>query len=48
MTDAELLAIIAQAEREGWRSLDLSGNDLDELPPDIGRSQSLEKLTLGK
>jgi internalin A len=48
MTDAELLAIIAQAEREGWRSLDLSGNDLEGLPSEIGRLQSLEKLVLGK
>ena len=48
MTDAELLAIIAQAEREGWTELDLSGNDLEKLPSDIGRLQSLEKLILGK
>jgi internalin A len=48
MTDAELLAIIAQAEREGWIELDLSGNDLEELPSEIGRLQSLEKLIIGK
>ena len=48
MTDAELRAIIAQAEREGWTELDLSGNDLETLPPEIGRLQSLEKLILGK
>ncbi|PZO43272.1 MAG: GTPase [Pseudanabaena frigida] len=48
MTDAELLAIIAQAEREGWTELDLSGNDLEGLPSEIGRLQSLEKLILGK
>jgi internalin A len=48
MTDAELLAIIAQAEREGWTELDLSGNDLEGLPREIGRLQSLEKLILGK
>jgi Leucine-rich repeat (LRR) protein len=48
MNDAELLAIIAQAEREGWTELDLSGNDLEGLPSEIGRSQSLEKLILGK
>ncbi|MBD2189681.1 leucine-rich repeat domain-containing protein [Pseudanabaena mucicola] len=48
MTDAELLAIIAQAEREGWTELDLSGNDLEELSSEIGRLQSLERLILGK
>ncbi|MCA6519320.1 MAG: leucine-rich repeat domain-containing protein, partial [Pseudanabaena sp. M110S1SP2A07QC] len=48
MKDAELLAIIAQAEREGWTKLDLSGNDLEGLPSEIGRLQSLEKLILGK
>ncbi len=48
MTDVKLLAIIAQGEREGWTELDLSGNDLEELPSEIGRSQSMEKLILGK
>ena len=48
MNDAELLAIIAQAEREGWTELDLSGNNLESLPSEIGRLQSLEKLILGK
>ncbi len=48
MTEAELLAIIEQAEREGWTELDLSGNDLERLPIAIGRLQSLEKLILGK
>ncbi len=48
MTDAELLAIIAQAEREGWTELDLSENDLEGLPIKIGRLQSLERLILGK
>ncbi|NUN66086.1 DUF4926 domain-containing protein [Pseudanabaena biceps] len=48
MNDAELLAIIAQAEREGWTELDLSGNDLEGLPSEIGRLQSLERLILGK
>ena len=48
MNDAELLAIIAQAEREGWTELDLSGNALEGLPSEIGRLQNLEKLILGK
>ncbi len=42
------MAIIAQAEREGWTELDLSGNDLEGLPSEIARLQSLEKLILGK
>jgi hypothetical protein len=37
MTDAELLAIIAQAEREIWTELDLSAKDLEGLPSEIGR-----------
>ena len=48
MTDTELLAIITQAEREGWTEIDLSGNDLEGLPSEIGQLQSLEKLILGK
>jgi Leucine-rich repeat (LRR) protein len=48
MNDVELLAIIAQAERDRRTELDLTGNDLETLPPEIGRSQSLEKLILGK
>ena len=48
MNDAELLAIIAQAEREGWTELDLSGNDLEGLPSAIGRLQSLGRLILGR
>ena len=48
MKDAVLLAIIAQAERDGWTELHLSGKDLEGLPSEIGRSQSLEKLILGK
>jgi internalin A len=47
MNDAELLAIIAQAERESWKALDLTGNDLKVLPPEIGRLQKLEMLILG-
>ncbi|WP_434685678.1 COR domain-containing protein [Pseudanabaena minima] len=48
MNDAELLAIIAQAEREGWTELDLSGKDLEGLPSEIGRLQSLGRLILGR
>ncbi|MFM7603493.1 MAG: hypothetical protein ACKO7R_20220 [Pseudanabaena sp.] len=48
MNSAELRAIIAQAERKRWTELDLSGNDLEALPPEIGWLQSLERLILGK
>jgi hypothetical protein len=33
MTDAELLAIIAQAEREGWTELNLAGKGIKKIPP---------------
>jgi small GTP-binding protein len=48
MNNADLLAIIAQAEQEGWTELDLSEHDLEVLPSEIGRLQSLKKLILGK
>ncbi len=48
MNDAELLAIIAQAQREGWTELDLSGNDLEVLPSEIGKLKNLRTLILGK
>ena len=37
MTEAELLELIDQAEREEWTALDLSGLGLTELPEEIGR-----------
>ncbi|TYQ28212.1 COR domain-containing protein [Pseudanabaena sp. UWO310] len=46
MTDAELLAIIAQAEREGWTELDLSGKGLTEIPEKIGNLTNLTTLFL--
>ncbi|MEA5479230.1 leucine-rich repeat domain-containing protein [Pseudanabaena galeata UHCC 0370] len=46
MTDAELLAIIAQAEREGWTELDLSGKGLKKLPSEIGKLANLTTLDL--
>ncbi|BBD58750.1 small GTP-binding protein domain-containing protein [Nostoc sp. HK-01] len=48
MTQDELLALIEQAAAEGWRELDLSGQDLAELPVEIGKLQQLESLILGK
>ncbi|MGC8714237.1 MAG: hypothetical protein ACP5RH_17765 [Leptodesmis sp.] len=48
MTQEELLALIDQAAEEGWKELDLAGNGLTELPPEIGKLTQLETLILGK
>ncbi|MGB5915648.1 MAG: leucine-rich repeat domain-containing protein, partial [Phormidesmis sp.] len=48
MTHDELLQVIRQAARDGVTELDLSGNELKELPAEIGQLTQLEKLTLGK
>ncbi|MGB5975040.1 MAG: hypothetical protein WBG38_17070, partial [Nodosilinea sp.] len=48
MTQDELLALIDQAAAEGWTELDLAGQGLTELPPEIGKLTQLETLILGK
>ena len=48
MTTEELLQVIERAAEEGWTELDLSGNELTELPPEIGKLTQLKKLILGK
>jgi internalin A len=48
MTEAELLALIDRAAEEGWTELDLSGQNLTALPPEIGKLTQLESLILGK
>ncbi len=48
MTHDELLVLIDRAVAEGWRELDLSGQELTELPVEIGKLQQLESLILGK
>jgi internalin A len=48
MTQDELLVLIDRAAAEGWRELDLSGQELTELPGEIGKLQQLESLILGK
>ncbi|MHC5855713.1 leucine-rich repeat domain-containing protein [Nostoc sp.] len=48
MTQEELLQLIDRAVAEGWRELDLSGQELTELPVEIGKLQQLESLILGK
>jgi internalin A len=46
MNDAELLAIIAQAEREGWTKLDLSDHGIIEIPDAISNLANLTNLDL--
>ena len=48
MTRDELLAVIEAAARTGAKELDLAGNDLTELPPEIGQLTQLETLILAK
>jgi internalin A len=48
MTQDELLVLIDRAVAEGWRELDLSGQELTEIPGEIGKLQYLESLILGK
>lgn len=48
MTQDELLVLIDRAVAEGWRELDLSGQELTELPVEIGKLQQLKSLILGK
>ncbi|NJR68835.1 MAG: GTPase [Synechococcales cyanobacterium CRU_2_2] len=44
----ELLALIDLAQAENREELDLSGMELTELPPEIGKLTKLRKLVLGK
>ncbi|MGJ3244528.1 MAG: COR domain-containing protein [Elainellaceae cyanobacterium] len=46
MTRDELLQLIDRAYEEGWEKLDLAGNDLEELPPEIGHLTNLQRLDL--
>ncbi|WP_292755257.1 COR domain-containing protein [Nostoc sp. NMS4] len=48
MTQDELLVLIDRAVAEDWQELDLSGQELTELPVEIGKLQQLESLILGK
>jgi internalin A len=48
MTEAELLEVIESAALDGATELDLSGQDLTALPPEIGKLANLEKLILGQ
>jgi len=46
MEKEELLGIIQQAWEEEWTELDLSGNEITELPPEIGKLIDLITLDL--
>ena len=46
MTEEELLQVIEQAAAEGATELDLSGNELTVLPPEIGKLTQLRKLQI--
>ena len=48
MTQDELLRLIDEAAADGRTTLDLSGEGLDELPPEIGKLTNLRTLVLGK
>ncbi|OKH15212.1 hypothetical protein, partial [[Limnothrix rosea] IAM M-220] len=46
MSTTEALKLIEQAAAEEWTELDLSGMDLEELPPEIRKLDKLETLIL--
>ncbi len=46
MTQAELLKIIEEAKKSGQTELDLSGNQLTHLPPEIGNLTNLTVLDI--
>ena len=48
MTQGELLRLIDEAAEDGRTTLDLSGQGLDELPPEIGKLTNLKTLVLGQ
>ncbi len=46
MTPSSVLELIDRAYTENWKELDLSGEELTEVPLEIGRLTQLEKLSL--
>ena len=48
MTRDNLLRLIDQVSAEGWQEFDLAGQDLTELPPEIGQLTQLKTLILGR
>lgn len=47
MTRNDLLVIFNEVMREGRTELDLIGQGISELPPEIGRLKNLKTLNLG-
>ncbi|WP_374939414.1 COR domain-containing protein [Tolypothrix sp. FACHB-123] len=47
MTQDELLLLIDRAAAEGWRELDLSGQELTEIPEALAKLTNLTQLHLG-
>lgn len=48
MTQDELLRLIDEAAADGRPTLDLAGENLSELPPEIGKLTNLKTLVLGR
>jgi internalin A len=48
VTQDELLRLIDEAAADGRPTLDLAGEGLDELPPEIGKLTQLKTLVLGR
>ncbi|MGB3291353.1 MAG: COR domain-containing protein, partial [Phormidesmis sp.] len=48
MTQEELLRLIDEAAADGRPTLDLAGENLSELPPEIGKLTNLKTLVLGR
>ena len=48
MTERELLDLIARARDEEWEELNLTGLEIEVLPPEIGSLVKLKRLILGK
>ena len=48
MTQDELIKLIDEAAADGRTTLDLSGQGLSELPPEIGKLTNLKTLILGR
>ena len=48
MTNDAVLKIIEQAAKDEWKTLDLAGYELKELPREVSDLADLEELILGR